>query len=70
MVSSVLLLLFPKIFVFANVMMLFNCLFTIVCFLILNNLKGAGIELINALIPMILLYIGYPKVFMQIVNGL
>ena len=66
MLSS-LLLLFPKTFVFANGMMLVNTIFTITSFLIIKDFKGAGIEILNGSIPVILLLIGYPKVLLDLI---
>lgn len=60
MLGSILLL-FPKTFVIANGMMIANSIFTIICFLLIKDVRGAGIEVLNSMIPIILLYFGYPK---------
>ena len=48
-------------------MMIANGLFTITCFLFIKDYKGAGIEVINALVPISLLIIGYPKDLIDLV---
>lgn len=62
---SAILLVFPRTFIYGNVMMILNSLFTLSCFLIIKDAKGAGMEFIYMMVPILLLIIGYPVNFLS-----
>ena len=65
-----LLLLFPQTFKFGGLSLIIHSVITIICFIVIKDLKGGIIEFLFLQVPIFILWAGYPFSVMEKLKGL